>query len=86
VQISPYTPDNAVSIPISFPSVLGTLEYITSFIAGCPNVYRRSGAPTVDDDVSEGYKIGDMWVDIVGSNVYIVAVVTDGAALWRGPL
>jgi len=86
VQIIPYTPDNTVTVPISFPAVLGSLTYITNFISGCPNTYQRAAVPGISDDAADGYKIGDIWIDTVGSNVYIAAVVTNGAATWRGPL
>lgn len=47
-------------------------------------IYRVSGAPTVDDDESKGHLVDDIWVDISLSPVarYILADATDGAAQW----
>lgn len=47
-------------------------------------IYRVSGAPTVDDDESKGHLIDDIWVDISTTPVtrYIADDVTDGAAVW----
>lgn len=43
----------------------------------------KTVAPTVDDDVSLGYEVGDIWIDEVGEAVYEAVDVTDGAAVWN---
>lgn len=43
-----------------------------------------TAAPTVDDDTTLNYKLGSLWVDTVGQDVYFAADVTDGAAVWKG--
>lgn len=55
---------------------MGTHPY-TRLFAG------KTTAPTVNDDVSLGYEVGDVWIDEVGGDVYQAVDVTDGAAIWN---
>ena len=49
--------------------------------AKCNNT--ASAAPTVDNDVTEGYTVGSEWIDINNKVSYICLDNVDGAALWR---
>ena len=40
-------------------------------------------APTVNNDTSEGYAVGSIWVDVSGDKAYICLDETDGAAVWK---
>lgn len=40
-------------------------------------------APTVNDDIGDGYDRGTIWVDTTGDNIYVLADNTLGAAVWR---
>lgn len=40
--------------------------------------------PTVNDDSTQGYSVGSMWVDTVGHTVYHCAHDAPGAAAWSG--
>lgn len=42
--------------------------------------FAGSGAPTVDDDVDEGYSVGSQWYD--GADIYDCTDATAGAAVW----
>ena len=39
-------------------------------------------APTVNDDVTEGYSQGSKWYDSVGQEAYLCVNATNGAAVW----
>lgn len=41
-----------------------------------------TSAPTVDNDVSEGYTVGSRWFDITNDKEYVCLDNTDGAAVW----
>ncbi len=45
-------------------------------------LFPRTTAPTVDDDESLGFEVGDVWIDQTGNAVYHAVDVTDGAAVW----
>lgn len=41
-----------------------------------------TGAPTVNNDVSEGYIVGSRWCDVTNDKEYVCLDNTDGAAVW----
>jgi len=45
-------------------------------------LYEKTAAPTVNDDDSAGYLIGDIWLDTTNDLAYISLDVTTGAAVW----
>lgn len=52
-----------------------------TLLAGVANPH--AGAPTVDDDETEGYLPGMLWLDTTGPTLYMVTDVSAGAAVWR---
>jgi hypothetical protein len=46
------------------------------------NNYAATEAPAGTDDVSEGYSVGSMWVDVTNNNVYFCLDSTEGSAVW----
>ena len=42
----------------------------------------KAAAPTVNDDTSLGYEVGDIWIDETGDKTYQAVDITDGAAVW----
>lgn len=44
--------------------------------------FEAASNPTVNDDISLGYELGDLWVRQDNNNVFINTDNTDGAALW----
>ena len=50
------------------------------------NVVRKfSGktiAPTINDDITSGYIVSDIWIDETGDKFYVCLDNTDGAAVW----
>jgi len=57
------------------------LQYLGVEPDNPPNVFLRERAPTVNDD-SELYAIGDIWIDSVLNNGYILADRTPTMAVW----
>jgi hypothetical protein len=45
-------------------------------------LFVKALSPTADDDVTEGYEVGDVWV-VIGSGIYQCIDTTDGAAVWQ---
>jgi hypothetical protein len=45
-------------------------------------LFVKTTAPTVSDDSSAGYEVGDFWIDTVGENSYHAATITVGSAKW----
>ena len=41
-----------------------------------------TAAPTVNDDVDEGYSVDSRWVDVTNDKEYVCLDATDGAAVW----
>jgi len=39
-------------------------------------------APTVNNDIDEGYEVGSRWVDVTNDKEYVCLDNTDGAAVW----
>jgi len=70
-------------------AVLITLCFVTNGMArdgrGGPKgrVWRdKTAAPAVTDDLNQGYRIGDIWVDTTNDNSYILQDKTGAAAVW----
>lgn len=40
-------------------------------------------APTVNDDINDGYEVGDLWIDTVTNKSYFCADNVAGAAIWN---
>ena len=66
--------------PQSFPEVGQALMQIKR--ATLLHKYNATANPGVTNDVSEGYEIGSLWVNVSTDAVYICADATDGAAVW----
>jgi len=43
----------------------------------------KTTAPTVNDDITEGYIVSDIWIDETGDKAYQCLDNTDGAAVWE---
>jgi hypothetical protein len=41
-----------------------------------------STAPTIDNDITEGYTVSSRWLDLVGEKEYVCKDNSDGAAVW----
>lgn len=50
--------------------------------SGPLNKFDATGAPTVNNDTTEGYSIGSRWLDVTNDEAYICLDATDGAAVW----
>lgn len=48
-----------------------------------PRLYSFATAPTINDDTLDGYVEGDIWIDTVTANAYILTDDAGGAAVWR---
>lgn len=56
--------------------------YDTFDYAPPKSTYVGVGAPTVNDDITEGYSQGSKWYDSVGGEIYYCVDNADGAAVW----
>ena len=45
--------------------------------------YAATAAPTANDDSTQGYEVGSLWVNINGALLYICFNATAGAAVWK---
>jgi len=45
--------------------------------------FDATSAPTVNNDVDEGYKAGSIWVDVTNDKAYVCLDNSDGAAVWK---
>lgn len=66
-------------------TVLGaiTITDERSYIDLTPvNLYVNAAAPTVNDDSSAGYEVGDFWADTTTDTVYVCTDNAVGAAVW----
>ncbi len=79
VSLSSGTNPNSLSVQ---PSFLGTIQFVNLYTN--PDTYNRVIAPLATNDNSQGYKIGDMWID-TNTSYYIAVDVSIGAAVWKGP-
>lgn len=77
--------DVLFTVPSTQPAVTGSILYQDK-LSNTPTTYMRAATPTVNDDNSQFYKPGDIWIDTTTDNVYICANNTVGAAVWRGPV
>ena len=46
-------------------------------------VFRKTDAPTINDDISSGYEVGDWWLNTTLGKVYECTDDSDGAAVWE---
>ncbi len=46
------------------------------------NKFDATTAPTVNNDVTEGYSPGSQWADVTNDEFYICVDATEGAAVW----
>lgn len=76
--------DVLFTVPTIQPQVTGTMLYQDKF-SNTPSTYVRSVAPTVNDDFSAFYKVGDEWVNSSANDIYFLVDSTVGAAVWKGP-
>ena len=49
---------------------------------GVQNKFNATTAPTVNNDTTEGYVVGSVWIDTTGDLAYTCVDNTDGAAVW----
>lgn len=49
----------------------------------CQCKHDATVAPTVNDDTTDGYTLGSIWVDVTADKAYICLDNTDGAAVWK---
>lgn len=62
----------------------GLLQRLTSSTYGILKTHYAVGlAPTVNDDSTQGYDVGSMWVDSFNENFYVAIDVQPGAANWK---
>lgn len=43
----------------------------------------KTTAPTANDDIGDGIKVGDRWIDETNNQEYVAVDVTFGAAIWQ---
>ena len=55
------------------------------YIRGLKVNLQATTAPTATDDLSEGYRVGSIWVDVTNDKQYICVDHTEDAAVWEGP-
>ena len=48
-----------------------------------PSVFQAIAAPTVDNDVTDGVRVGDEWLDTTAIKLYKCFENADGAAVWK---
>lgn len=46
-------------------------------------IYKATSAPSATDDATDGYKVGDIWVDVTTGKVYVITDFSVGSAVWR---
>ena len=73
---------------------LGALEADVSAFDGFPLIdsgatsnhkmsFAESDAPDANDDTTDGWKVGSMWIDTTNDKVYVCVDITDTAAVWK---
>jgi hypothetical protein len=48
-----------------------------------PSTYDQIDAPDANDDITQGWRVGSKWIDVVADRVYHCADNTEGAAVWN---
>lgn len=71
----------------------GTDDITLGTINATTNVFTISGstlnkvdattAPTINDDVGDGYSVGSQWIDVTNDLGYVCLDATAGAAIWK---
>lgn len=68
---------NATVIGVTTPAA-GSFTTLTS----TTNKLDATVAPTVNNDIDEGYVVGSRWIDVTADKEYVCLDNTDGAAVW----
>jgi len=50
---------------------------------GIPNNFSATSAPTVNDDVDDGYLVGSHWYDTTNDKIYTCIDNSSGSAIWK---
>jgi len=82
-QLRGYIESDDVLIEVN--SVLLTKEQSLSFLdwdSGPKSNMSATNAPGVNDDSTQGYSVGSLWVDTVGSVAYTCTDASVGSAVW----
>jgi hypothetical protein len=45
--------------------------------------FTATTAPTVDDDINDGYSVGSVWIDVTQKEAYVLVDSTAGLAVWK---
>lgn len=48
-----------------------------------PNQFEAAAAPTVDNDATDGVRVGDEWLDTTAVKLYKCFDNSEGAAVWK---
>lgn len=80
------TPSAAVQSILDDASIPAIQTTLGDGIGRTPIVHTAAGAPTVNDDSSAKYQVGDLWSDTSGLTTYIADSVGVGTASWRALL
>ena len=73
---------------LAFVLIIRILTYATtsgfkgSTMVASSNVHVAQGAPTVNNDIDEGFLPGAVWIDQTNNNSYIAISTGDGASDW----
>lgn len=62
-------------------SITGVLPVANGGLGGINNT-TATAAPTVNDDNTQGYAVGSLWINVTSGDVYHLKVATTGAAVW----
>ena len=65
--------------PYYYDSIKSNWEVVTSLV----NKIDATVDPTVDNDVTEKYEVGSVWVNTTTDKIFICVDATDGAAVWK---
>lgn len=62
----------------------GKLADIPPQVSNLPlSVYGATSAPTINDDITQGYAVGSRWLDVTNDDEYVCLDATAGAAVWK---